>query len=456
MKHYLLMAAALLPILSGCATYEAKPLNMRADLPHQIPHITVDVSTIPLPKSEVYHFDPDDGLDITEVAILAVVNNPDLKLVRDDAGIARAQAFDAGLLPNPQLAAGVDFPTDNVAGSSYTALNLGLNYDIRALLTRVVVMAAAEKKVRQADLTLLWQEWQVIGRARLLFSTNLYQKRRMQVLTEYRNLLADRYERTQKALTDGNITQSGADADMAALADIDRQINDLERKITGNHHALTRLLGLSSDVKLHLAGNVVLPPIDKERMNADSDQLAYRRPDLLALKAGYESRDLRYRQAIIEQFPAIGVGITRANDTSNIHTIGPSVTLDLPLFNRHQGKIAIEQAGRQRLYDEFENRLTGARGGIAQIMDDQQLLEKQLKAVHSEIAVLEASVQNAGDAFAAGNLDERDYIALRTGLFNKTLEQIDLEQSAIEQRIALQILLGGDFPQVFDRERNPS
>ena len=117
---------------------------------------------------------------------------------------------------------------------------------------------------------------------------------------------------------------------------------------------------------------------------------------------------------------------------------------------------AIEQAGRQRLYDEFENRLTGARGGIAQIMDDQQLLEKQLKAVHSEIAVLEASVQNAGDAFTAGNLYERDYIALRTGLFNKTIEQIDLEQSAIEQRIALQILLGGDFPQAFDRERIPS
>lgn len=454
MKIYLMTAAVLLSLLPGCATYQAMPLNMQAEPPHAIPHPTVDVSTIPLPKSETYHFDPDDGLDVTEVAILAVVNNPELKLARDDVQIAGAQAFDAGLLPDPQLAAGIDIPTDNVAGSNYTGMNLGLNYDFMALMTHNAAAAAAEKKIRQADLSLLWQEWQVIGRARLLFSKNIYHKRHMQVLTEYRNLLANRYERSQKALKDGNITQNAADADMTALADMNRQINDLDRKIVINHHELTRLMGVSSDVKLNLTGTVKLSPIDREQMNACLDQLAYRRPDLLALKAGYESRDLQYRRAIIEQFPALGIGITRANDTSDIHTIGAAVTLSLPLFNRNRGKIAIEQAGRQRLHDEFENRLTGARSGIEQIMDDQQLLETQLKAVDSEIAALKTSVQNAGEAYAIGNMDEMDYIALRTGLFNKTLEKIHLEQTGIEQRIAMQILLVSDIPQAFDKERN--
>ncbi len=53
--------------------------------------------TMPLPELAAHRFDPSDGLDIDEVAMLAVANNPDLKLSRDDLGIARAQAYSAGL-----------------------------------------------------------------------------------------------------------------------------------------------------------------------------------------------------------------------------------------------------------------------------------------------------------------------------------------------------------------------
>ena len=35
--------------------------------------------------------------------MIAVVNNPDLKAMRGQVGVAEAQAFAAGLLPNPQF-----------------------------------------------------------------------------------------------------------------------------------------------------------------------------------------------------------------------------------------------------------------------------------------------------------------------------------------------------------------
>ena len=66
--------------------------------------LNIDAGKMPLPELRTHRFDPDDGLDITEVAMLAVANNPDLRLARDDAHIARAQAFAAGLLPDPQIA----------------------------------------------------------------------------------------------------------------------------------------------------------------------------------------------------------------------------------------------------------------------------------------------------------------------------------------------------------------
>ncbi len=445
----------LLPgILGGCATYQTKPLDMNADMAHRIPSLTENASKIPLIASLTHHFNPDDGLNIDEVAILAVANNPALKLARDDVKIARSKALDAGLLPNPQLSAGLDFPTSTTPGSTFTATNFGLSYDLAPLLTRNTAEEIAESNIRKADMVLLWQQWQVISQAHMLFAKSYYQKKLFQVLTTYRDILSERHARIQKAFKDGNLTLDSTTNDLSAFLDINRQIDDLTRKIHQTHWELSRLLGLSPDVALNLTGDVTLPDIDQKHIQTMLTQLAYRRPDLLALKAGYETQDLKYRQAIIQQFPAISVGITQASDTSNVHTIGPSITLSLPLFNQHQGKIAIEKASRKRLYDEFENRLMNARSTISQILADQSLLKTQLKTVSSATISLKNAVDNAEKAYATGNITELAYTALYARLFHKTLEQLHLEQTSVEQRIALQTLLGSNSCMTFNDKRN--
>ncbi len=45
----------------------------------------------------------ENGLSPEEAAILAVLVNPSLKAARDQKGIASAQLFQAGILPNPQF-----------------------------------------------------------------------------------------------------------------------------------------------------------------------------------------------------------------------------------------------------------------------------------------------------------------------------------------------------------------
>jgi cobalt-zinc-cadmium efflux system outer membrane protein len=85
--------------LVGCATYRAEPLGVHATLPERIQDITVDARQMPLPELAAHAFDPRDGLDMTEAAMLAVVNNPDLKIARAASGVAHAQAFAAGCSP---------------------------------------------------------------------------------------------------------------------------------------------------------------------------------------------------------------------------------------------------------------------------------------------------------------------------------------------------------------------
>jgi len=77
-----------------------------------------------------------------------------------------------------------------------------------------------------------------------------------------------------------------------------------------------------------------------------TDQIEDRRLDLLALKSGYQSQEERLRAAILQQFPKISLGFSRARDTTNVVSTGFGITIDLPLFDRNQGGIAFGKAQR--------------------------------------------------------------------------------------------------------------
>ncbi|MFH2079860.1 MAG: TolC family protein, partial [Pseudomonadota bacterium] len=384
MKRRLTLTAACVASLAGCTTYQSLPLQSKPQFTTEVSHLIVRSERMPLPELASHRFDPRDGLDMTEVAMLAVANNPQLKVTRDESGVAHAQAFAAGLLPDPQLSLTRDFPTNGTSGNT-SAFNLGLSYDVNALLTHAAVASAAQAAERQTDLNLLWQEWQVVGQARLLFARSLGQQQLLTVLQKERALLFSRYQRTQTALVQGNLTLDAANADLAMLQTLDTSINDLSRQINNNLHDLNALLGLAPNVHLRLVGDALLPPLDEARINSDIEKIGRRRPDLLALQAGYESQEQRFRQAVLAQFPALNIGLTRARDTSGLYTQGFGITFSLPIFNRNRGNIAIEQATRQRLHDEYQMRINSAAADIARILEDQKLLEKQLQNVEDGV-----------------------------------------------------------------------
>jgi outer membrane protein TolC len=431
-------AMAITLLLSGCATYSPKPLPTQPNLAHNISRLTVSLDPrLPIRRHTV---NPALGLDMTDVAILAVVNNPGLKKARDAAGIARAQAFAAGLLPDPQLSLARDFPTGGVASSS--AFNGSLGFDIHALLTHATSAGAARAGSRKADLDLLWQEWQVISQARTLFVRATENAHTLEVLRDERTLFKARYHRTHTAQLQGNVTLTAATQEFAAVQDIDRQINDLQRKMEKNRQDLDALLGLAPDVRLPLRSSAAVAAITPAQAEAALQKLPQCRPDLLALEAGYLAQEDRLRGAILAQFPALTIGITRARDTSSVYTSGFGITISLPIFNRNRGYIAIETATRQQLYDAFQARLNTADARVMQLIADRELVEKQLREVQKGLVVLGTLAQRARRALGAGNLDILAFTGLRGSLLRKRLERIALEQTLLESGVALQTLVG--------------
>ena len=155
--------------LAGCASYAPQRLPARVDLPKSATAIVLDPARLPFRSLSTHVFNPADGLDIDEVAMLAVANNSQLKQARDALGIARAQSFAAGLLPDPQLGITSDHPTNGTSGNT-NAFNFNLNYDVNALLLRSSRTGAAAAAEQRVNAEILWQEWQVVSQARLLFT----------------------------------------------------------------------------------------------------------------------------------------------------------------------------------------------------------------------------------------------------------------------------------------------
>jgi outer membrane protein TolC len=376
--------------------------------------------------------------------MIAVVNNPDLRAARDQMGVARAQAFAAGLLPNPQLTFNYLFLTGGPG--TVDALAFGLAQDIVPLLTRSARQSGAIAATEGVRLDVLWQEWQVVSEARLLFVRAVTFERQRAIMEANRQLFEERYQHSSSAMQRGDEVVPTVMSHLVALQDVETQLHDLDQQILKNRHDLTALLGLMPDAPLRLADQLSIPPIDTEVLEKILPDLAKRRPDLLALAAGYQVQEARVRQAIIEQFPAVTIGVNRARDNTAVYSLGPTLSISLPIFSHNQGNIAIERATRQRLRDEYQARLDAAFGAATRLITEQRLLDEQYRSSLENIRRLEDAAVVTDRAYTSGNLDERTYVDLRAALLAKQLESLRLEHMILEQRVNLRTLVGSDLP----------
>ena len=435
-------------LIGGCTWYHREPLAPQdtSTSARSLERIKIDPSTMPLPELAAHRFDPSDGLDIDEVAMLAVANNPDLKLARDDLGIASAQAYSAGLLPDPQLSVSSDYP--GAAGTT-RAFNYGLSIDVMAIVLRSANKQSADATVVKTDLGLLWQEWQIVGEARQLFIKTRFQRDTLPLLQQQRDLARTRYERMAEARRDGNLTDDTLTAALTSYSDARKQYTDVERAAEQTHHDLNALLGLSPDVQLQLTGSEDTTELPDTTLDAALAKLARRRPDLIALQAGYEAQEQKYRAAILSQFPSLSVGFVRARDTSNIYTSGFQINLSLPIFNRNQGNVAIEKATRQRLRDEYQMRLNQAHADVAHLRADNAILTRQLQQTEAALPDADLDARHATAAYAEHNLALGAYTDAQSASLAKRIDVATLRESLAEQRAGLQALLGSAIPDAF-------
>lgn len=429
MRRLLVLAPA---ALAGCAHYTSLPLAQSPPLAPAAASLPGFVSGAPL--------------GVAQVTALALQNNPDLRAARARHGLAQAQLLQSGILPNPSLS-GALLPLISGAGS-VTGWNISLSQDIKALITYRARRRAAGFAAQQVDAEILWQEWQVAGQARQLAVDLIAGERSRPLLLESFKLLSRRNAVLQQALAAGNATLVTAAPTLVALQASRSNLQSLEQRLLSLRHQLNALLGLVPDAVLPLAPTIDLPPFDTAAIRATLPTLPDRRPDLLALRLGYNAQDANVRVAILSQFPDLMLGATASSDNSRVINGGPQATIGLPIFDRNQGNVSIANATRAQLHADYSARLAAAIGQVGATLSEMEQLSEQLAIVRRDLPAARLAAERAANAFGASNLDERSYVDLMTNRYTKEQEVVTLELALLDRQVALHTLIGTGLPTI--------
>lgn len=438
-----------LGLLSGCATYQAVKLNTTARLKTTVEQLKTDASGhMELPRPwRSNSINPADGLNEAELIQLAVLNNPHLAAVQSMLKEASAQLIQAGLLPDPQLNLSADFPRGSDP-ALVAAYGIGLGFDLQALMTRNARQSAATRQARATYLQVLWQEWQVIDQARMLYRRALIQQQQVALTHQQALQTQSNWKVQQNALKQGNATLDTEGLARTAVMDAETAWFEARRQYSATMHNLTLLTGLSPQTTLPLSSpaqgisSLLSQPVSASALRESLNHIDHKRPDLLALKAGYEAQEARVREQILAQFPSFTIGANSLRDTGSIWTLGPFINLNLPLFNGNRGNIAMARATRSRLQAEYRDRLAAAGVEAHRLVSDQRLALAELRGLQNKLPDLNGLMQRMRKALAGGNVDMLTFTTLQNSHFAQRMKVLRLEQAVLEQAVALDTLLG--------------
>jgi outer membrane protein, heavy metal efflux system len=437
--------------VSGCTSYQPLALSQRrVEQKMQMPAekaLRVDAAQIHHPLLPPVSLNLGNGIGPDQAAVLAVLLNPTLRADRDRRGLAAAQLVQAGILPNPTIGYGRDFVAGGSTKGTIAAYGFTGSWDISGVVSRGAKVDAARANVQAIDLDIAWTEWQMAQAAKLALYRIIALEEELsrgeqidedqQKTVETLQAAVDRHERSVLDLAAAQASREDAHATVLSLKqELDRQRLELKRAIGVLPEAT---LQIGDGIKL--PSYLSLPP--ESDFNADIES---RRLDLVGLYRGYQSQEATLRAAVLAQFPKVTLGFSRASDTTNVHTLGFAITIELPVFDRNQGAIATEKATRQKLFDEYVARVFEAHSDIAAAISDIRSLNSQIAAAEAALPILQNLVDIAQKASDEGEEDILSYFQARTNLNQRTLQLIKLKQQLMDARSALELASGRYLP----------
>lgn len=360
----------------------------------------------------------DDGLSEDEAVAIALWNNAQFQADLATLGFARADLIEADMLANPVFS--LFFPVGP------KLLESKLNFPIDALWQRPHRIAAAKYDAQALSENLVDHGLGLVRDVKTTY-TDLWLAREQVKLAgqdaRLRDEMADLAQRRLRAGDISELTASAAYIDSLRAADATKRFSNQAAVLK---HQLNALLGRISD---GTAFDIKLPDISGKSAASINELLETAlaaRPDLRAAELAIEAAGERigWEKSKIYNFIAIIDAKDKGEDSL---TVGPGFSLEIPIFNQNNGKIAraeaeLEQAARQ--YEAVrQNIILQVRQAHTKYISAQE--EYQLW--NSDIIPsLETTLERTRKSFEAGELPYISVLQARQTLIEAQLHKTEL------------------------------
>ncbi len=300
---------------------------------------------------------------------IALLNNRELQARFEEIGIAQADVIQAGLITNPNFAASFRFPSRPPSGTNieYSIAQNFLELLALPLRKRIAHAQLAQTEIRVADEVL-----KLAMEVKVAFYTAQARQQllgRLRVITETNETAAEFTKRLHDA---GNTSDLDLANQQGSYEQSRLEVAQTELQVRRDRERLNRLLGLwGSQTAWTMADHLPeLPGSEGSLRNLESRAVA-QRLDLQASRMQLDliGQSLALRTKTRYVPGGVRIGVDTERDTDGSRVTGPTLDLELPIFNQGQGEIAKLTAQYRQAQRELEAMAINIRSEVRESRD---------------------------------------------------------------------------------------
>jgi len=453
LRNFMLCAMA---VVAGCVQFKDQPLStekVRASFEARNLHDTGLKSFIESAEHAPLNVWPFAAWNLEQLSLAAFYFHPDLDIARAQLAVARASLSIAKERANPSLTLAPSYDTTTPPP---WILGLGLDLPIETAGKRRHRVTQSEHLLDAAKYQLAASAWQVRSGVRkaLLDWYTASERKRLLEKQEAAQAECVRLFVVQQQVGESSsfeLTQS-----RVALNQVRFALRDAELATTAARIQLAQAIGISStaldDINISIDEFTSLPQEIPDAM-AQSQALS-NRADIRAALAEYAASQSALQREIAKQYPDIHLGPAFQRDqTDNKWSL--SVTLELPVFNRHRGAIAEAQALREQSAATFSALQARVVSEINQSIAAYRASAAKSLAAQSLSKELDSQLTTAQGMYATGELSRVELTQRQLELTTAALAQLDALVSAQASLGNLEDVLQSPATLVVVSERSP-
>lgn len=332
-------------------------------------------------------------LTVAAAVQIALLNNRSLQATFGEVGIAQSDVIEAVTVPNPSVDFDIQFP---VVASQMNRYGWMIAQDFVRLLMIPLKKKIAEEQLEATELKVAAEALELVAEVKSAYFTCQASQQLLARLKLIQETNAAALELAQKQFEAGNIT------DLALLQSQDSysagklNIVKAETELRGEREKLNRLLGLwGDDTNWKIKGEVMAIPEGALTIKGLESLAVAQRLDLRAAH-----RDLTSVISALgltktyRWLPVLNMGFTGERDIDGALNMGPSFSLELPIFNQGQSRIARGEAQLRMAENKLEALAVDIRSQVRELSDKLLSLGDMARYYHDDLLPTRLRVMN--------------------------------------------------------------